>query len=275
MVRGPSRTQVFLTRPQGRNGTVPERLRALDMDVHELPALELRPLQPTPPLPQPGDYDVVVFVSRYAVQRYLALWAADATRAHWPVGTLAATVGASSADSLRESSLIPPQCVVHPPADDPAQDSESLLAMLDQCNVRMHRVLIVRGSQGREWLSGTLAARGTHVDILPVYERVIAPWSPQLVATLSDALTQPDRCVFLLTSSEGVRAVADRVAGLGLSAQWARARFVLIHARIGTTLQSVLASPSECDARPLEFCTPDDDSIVEAIHAAAKRAAKP
>jgi len=269
-----SSIQVFLTRPAGRNGTVSLRLKALGLHVHELPALELRALTPARAVPLPQAYDLVVFVSRYAAQRYLQLLAeAPSAPSRWPAATLAATVGASSARAL--FGFVPPECIVHPPADTAAQDSESLLAILLDCKVPLRRVLIVRGTQGRPWLANALTERGAQVDFLAVYERVPATWAPGAMQALSSALEQPAHCVFLLTSSEGVAAIAARLREHGLLAQWGKAAFVVIHERIGTTLQSVLASQPDDGVRRLELCMPDDDSIVQAVHAVARSTAKP
>ena len=101
-----SRFQVFLTRPEGRNGSVPDQLKAQGMGVIELPALTLRPTPNAAPLPLPDQYDVIVFVSRYAAHRYLSLLAQKYPRmATWPRHTVAATVGASSARALLSRSF--------------------------------------------------------------------------------------------------------------------------------------------------------------------------
>ena len=270
-----SSQHVFLTRPQGRNGTVPERLRALGIQVHELPALELLPVDTPGPLPAPSGFDLVVFVSRYAVQRYLELLAATPGGPDWPAHTVAATVGVSSAQAFLHAKGVRPASLVHPPADAPAHDSEALLALLLERGVSTKRVLIVRGTQGREWLSSALKARGSEVEILPVYERVGAQWPPETAVALAEALHRPEQCVFLMTSSEGVQAMAGRLAELGLLAQWSKAAFVIIHERIGATLQSVLASQPWGDVARPAHCLPDDDSIVQAILAVIRQAAKP
>lgn len=267
--------KVFLTRPTERNGLVPQRLEAAGMQVVELPALEVRPL-PCAAVPSPHQYDAIVFVSRYAAQRYLELWrGAERNTPLWPTGTLAATVGAGSARTLRLAGL-PPACIVHPPADEPAQDSETLLSILDAREVQLKRVLIVRGSQGREWLAETLSARGVQVDILPMYERVPAAWSAPVLAQLKQGLQfSAEQCIFLLTSSEGVTAIAKRLDDLGLLGAWSRSAFLVIHERIGATLQSVLASQRGNQLIRLALCTPDDDAIVAAIHAVAGPTAEP
>ncbi len=276
MQGGLTSRHVILTRPAGRNGRVPQLLRDLGHEVTELPALELYPVAAPNPVPQPSDYDLIVFVSRYAVQRYIDLLAADpshqtqAAALQWPAHTLAATVGAASAKALRQAGFIPEHCIVHPPATSTEQDSEALLALLEARGVPLDRVLVVRGTQGREWLGQTLAARGARVDFLPVYERRPAAWSAGQVAALRSALARPEQCVFLLTSSEGVHALAARMVELGLSAQWSCAAFIVIHERIAATLQSVLDSPSGPVGRRISSCAPDDDAIVQMIHAMAK-----
>lgn len=266
--------QVFLTRPAGRNGAVPGRLRAAAFDVHELPALELRPV-PVIAFPDPSEFDLIVFVSRYAVQRFFAEWRTRSREAAWPVTALAGAVGASTASALRAEG-VPVTRLVHPPADVPAQDSEALVQLLDARGHVPRRVLIARGTEGRAWLSETLAARGAVVRLLPLYERVPAPWSATAMAAVEHALqSHAAECVFLLTSSEGVRALAARLREKGLLQNWSRCAFVIIHERIGATLQSELAPLCTHEVTRLALCTPDDDAIVEAIHAVARPTAEP
>lgn len=298
---------VFLTRPAGRNGSVPGRLRAAGMQVTELPALELRPLKGCT-IPEPAGFELIIFVSRYAVQRFFHLWhgraegkAGDAG-ATWPPATLAGAVGASTGKALRAAGL-GLEHIVHPPADVQDQDSEALVRELEARGLQPRRVLIVRGTDGRPWLSEALAARGAHVEYLPLYERVPANWAPDLTAQLKrvlqanagedtstipppggvdahtglDATSQAHsrRCIFLLTSSDGVRAMAQRLRELGLIHLWSNCAFVVIHERIAATLQSEIAPHRIDDLERLALCTPDDNAIVEAIRAVAGPTAEP
>lgn len=112
-----SSVQVFLTRPTERNGSVPGRLRAAGMQVFELPALELRPL-PNVDVPDPALYDVVVFVSRYAAQRFLELWMRKGKApSTWPERTLAGTVGPSSAIALLRAGVPGGKLCIHRPTN--------------------------------------------------------------------------------------------------------------------------------------------------------------
>lgn len=274
MKGGMSSVHVFLTRPEGRNGSVPGRLRAASMRVTEIPALELRPLTGHA-VPDPGSFDLVVFVSRYAVQRFFQLWNGGADASGWPVQTFAAAVGASTANALRAAG-VPSACLVHPPASDSDQDSEALVRQLDARRLQPKQVLIVRGTDGRPWLGQTLAVQGAHVEFLPLYERVPANWNRDLTSYLQNALnTQARNCIFLLTSSDGVRAMARRLRELGVIHNWSDCAFVVIHERIAATLQSELAPHRIEELERLALCTPDDDAIVEAIHAVAGPTAEP
>jgi len=259
---------VFLTRPEGRNGSVLNRLAAQGMGGIELPALALRPTPPPLRLPPPDAYDLIVFVSRYAAKRYLGLLAeSHSGTTAWPRHTIAATVGPSSAQALLESGCVPPECILYP-SETTTQDSEALLATLQEKSVEPQRVLIVRGTRGRGWLADQLSSRGAKVEFLPVYERAPAHWPEASVSFLREALKDPAKCIFLLTSSEGVQAIANRLDHLALLEAWSQAGFVVIHQRIAATLQSVLTLHPGQKPR-IEFCMPDDDAIVETIRAVA------
>src|SRR3546814_5385398 len=75
---------------------------------------------------------------------------------------------------------------------------------------------------------------------LALYDRQAAVWDAQLSDKLAAALAAPAPCVFLLTSAEGVDAVHANMLRLGLQDAWARARFVVIHERVASRLQSLL-----------------------------------
>lgn len=271
-----SSIHVFLTRPAGRNGHITERLATLGLTIHELPALAIRPLPRPLVVPLPDDYDAVVFVSREAVHQYLSFLDSRGDGApQWPLETVAATVGASSAKALRQAGFIPASCILHPSEREPSQDSEALFRILRERDLPLRRVLIVRGTQGRPWLGEALARFGARVDFLPVYERAPAEWTVAMQQSLALGLGHPQKSVFLVTSGEGVHALARGLRDLGLLGPWAQASFVVIHERIAATLQSVLDTDSGQPSPHIEVCTPDDHAIVETIHAVAQRMIRP
>lgn len=261
--------RVVLTRPQGKNEALAERLAAADLPALLLPALRIQSLAPDPAgLATPADYDLIVFVSGHAARFYLQALARRSSDALWPAHTLAATVGVASGRSLEDSSCIPPEQIIHPQPDS-CQDSESLWRLLEPRLGSMKRVLIVRGASGREWLGSKLQEAGLEVHRLAMYERIPEQWSPIQAGQLEQALNRTSPCVFLLTSGESVDAVSNNVRRLGLEHAWQQARFVVIHERVARRLQSTLQASGKVEPPMVKICQPDDDSIFQMITLAA------
>lgn len=257
---------VVLTRPQGKNELLAERLTAAGWQALSLPALLIRPLVSDPEkLPLPGDYDLVIFVSSNAVRFYLDLLALRPGQASWPRSTLAATVGWASAQPLYESGLLDQAHILHPDANSLYQDSEALWALLQDRILSVRRVLIVRGESGREWLGAQCEQAGMQVQRLPLYGREPALWPAPQASDLKAALAMPESCVFLLTSGESVDAVHANIRRLGLEAAWAKSRFIVIHERIASRLQSVFNAAGNSTPPMVKVCSPSDDAIFQAI----------
>lgn len=263
---------VFLTRPQGRNEELAARVRGAGWQALALPALTIRTLlEQGEPVPAPGDYDLVVFVSRNAARLYLDLLASQFPGLSWPERTLAATVGRSSAQPLYDAAWIPQGQIVHPDAYTQNQDSEALWECLGPRRSTLARVLIVRGESGREWLGEQCERAGIAVDRLALYRREPAQWTPDQAAQVSTALAMPESCVFLLTSSESVDAIYANMRRQGLSAAWSKSRFVAIHERVASRLQSMLRASGNVEPPMVKVCSPSDDAIFLAIAQMASR----
>lgn len=263
---------VFLTRPQGRNEELAMRVREAGWRALALPALAIRPLlKQGEPVPAPGDYDLVVFVSRNAARLYLESLADQFPGQSWPRQTLAATVGRSSAQPLYDSAWISRGQIIHPDADTQSQDSEALWNCLGSRRSTLVRVLIVRGASGREWLGEQLERAGIVVDRLAVYRREPAQWTADQTDQVSEALAMPQSCVFLLTSGESVDAIDANMRRLGLGTAWSQSRFVAIHERVASRLQSVLRDSGNVEPPMVKVCSPNDDAIFLAIGQMASR----
>ncbi len=266
------KVSVFLTRPDGRNETLAVRALAAGWRPLALPALTIRPLlQQGDRVPEPGDYDLVVFVSRNAARLYLDLLADQSPGQAWPGRTLAATVGRSSAQPLYDSACIDHRHILHPDPDTQNQDSEALWHCLGPRLPALGKVLIVRGESGREWLGEQCERAGAAVDRLALYRREPASWSASQSAEVSKALALPESCVFLLTSSDSVDAIHANISRLGLRAAWGRSRFVAIHERVARRLQSVLCDSGNVEPPMVKVCSPNDDAIFLAIGQMASR----
>lgn len=139
-----------------------------------------------------SGFDLAVFVSANAVQHALARLGARGLL--WPGQLRAAAAGPATAAQLSARGI---ENVMHPPQ---RFDSEGLLAELDRQGATPQRVLIVRGSGGREWLLDALAARGVAVQAVASYARArgsadSAPLCRLAADHALDAIT--------VTSSEG------------------------------------------------------------------------
>src|SRR3546814_13354626 len=96
-----------------------------------MPALSIQPVQCVPTcLPQPEDYDLVVFVSGTAVLLYCQQLARIRPGQAWPTHTLVATVGRASAELLYKTRSIPASHILHSDADAASHDSEALWEVL-------------------------------------------------------------------------------------------------------------------------------------------------
>jgi uroporphyrinogen-III synthase len=149
---------VLVTRPVGQSGELVSAIEAAGGRSIVFPVIEIVPRSPQDiesdrrRLAHP---DIVIFVSRNAVEHGLA-WSDD--------GAVAA-VGPATAAAIEASARI----VDIRPAS--GFDSESLLTEPALLDVAGKTIRIIRGVGGRELLATTLRERGARVDYLEVYAR--------------------------------------------------------------------------------------------------------
>lgn len=260
---------VILTRPQDKNQALAARVQAAGLQALCLPALRISAiLRPGCAMPPPAGYDLVVFVSSRAVALYMAALAQGQEAGRWPEATLAATVGLASASAVIDAGVVPPSNVLYPAAGQP-QDSEHLWPLIEARLGRLRKALIVRGEQGREWLGTRLESAGVEVDRLAAYRREAVVWSQRQGDQLAQALSSGRPCVFLLTSGESVDAVFANICRLGFKQVWLQCRFLVIHERIASRLQSLIRASGQGTPSMVKLCQPDDDAIFQAILLAA------
>ncbi len=160
--------------------------RPAEQSVGIIKAIEKNGIRPVPfplfkliglPIDQPARqivlnldrYDRVIFVSGAAVQ-FGMQWVTD----YWPQLPLSSTwiaVGRATADKLKEYAI---QVVI-----PERENSEGLLALDELKHVGGNKVLILRGTEGREKLAETLRARGARVDYLATYRRSKVSRTPE------------------------------------------------------------------------------------------------
>lgn len=159
---------VIITRPAGQCEALAEMVEQAGGMAVILPSMSIQPTlaashwpEGLPPIDQ---YRLIVFVSKNAVH----------LGSHYLVNSNAelAAVGPSTARSLES---LGHKVSVTP---DDGFTSEALLEHPFLQNLKNQRVLIVRGTGGRELLAETMRARGAKVDYLEVYCRLQAQISP-------------------------------------------------------------------------------------------------
>ena len=257
---------MVLTRPAAQNQPVAQRLAAQGRTVVNVPALALTAVVVEREALDVSRYDVVIFVSGNAVRFFCAARAAAQCAVPWPSGVALAAVGPATVRAMRDHLALPVDAIIHGPCDDsPTFDSEALLTVLRAGGAAYRRVLIVRATTGREWLASQLRATGAQVDVVAVYARTPAPWTPPVRAQFDQWRAQGVQPVWLYTSQEGLSAVQDQAAQAGLAAWWRECPAVVTHPRVGEALRRVMAPAGRLAPPVVKVCLPDDEAIFEAI----------
>lgn len=234
---------VFVTRPQPQADEWVERLEALGQSAFALPLLAIESL----PADDPGlqaawrtlpALRLVMFVSPNAVASFLA---ARPPGEAWPAEVLAGATGPGTVAALRAAGV--PEAAIAAPRADAAQfDAETLWQhRLSQENWSGRRVLVVRATEGRDWLSQTLQAEGAQVEALAAYRRAVPRWSPAQCERLRAAATQPCAQAWLFSSSEAIAQLPGLLASHGLPGAFDALRGCLAlatHPRIAATARS-------------------------------------
>ncbi|MEO8740026.1 MAG: uroporphyrinogen-III synthase [Casimicrobiaceae bacterium] len=180
--------------------------RALDVAQHRL-----------------ASYDFAVFVSANAVEYGVG------DRQAWPGQLRVFAPGPGTAAALAAAGILD----VRVPAT--TMDSEGLLALPELAAVSGKRVLILRGSGGRQLLGSTLTARGASVDYVECYTRA-KPVAG--AAGLEEALRERRVDATTLTSSEGLDNLWE-VLGADARARFAATPAFVPHPRIAERARAI------------------------------------
>jgi uroporphyrinogen-III synthase len=192
---------VLLTRPTGQNERFAASIQELGGHAYVYPLFDIRPLTDAHGKPlrvvRPNRFDGIVFVSPNAVR-----YGRAALGRGWPRGVRYYAVGEGTAQALAEAGA---RQVVIPPA---GAGGEALAAHPDFADVRQRSFLLVRGRDGRKWLSETLRANGAKVEEIEVYERVEHP-DPE--GRLVNCLLEGALDVVVVSSESVLEAIVRRV----------------------------------------------------------------
>ena len=251
------RPTAILTRPAGRNTALVQALGQAGWPILECSALEIQavPILPARVAPRPEAFDLVVFVSRAAVAGYQHQLPQDFA---WPSHVAAACMGPVTAGAVLRT-FGADLTVLHPEGAV-SQDSEALWPLILAQQSLPRTVLILRGQDGREWLSEKLLALGVAVTVQQTYQREVASWPEPLCTSLREFAAEGKRAVWLLTSGHGIQAIVQKLGDLSLLSWFEQCAFVVTHER----LRPVLAKALGCELGQLchEVASPEDKAIV-------------
>ncbi len=193
---------VLVTRPEHQAEHLCKLIEAEGGAAVRYPALAIRPRADRAAVRAaigPADrFDVIIFVSANAVR-----YGADllGQQLDLPI----AAIGPATAAALNGAGFR----VALMPAE--GMDSESLLALPKFQHMSGQRVLIVRGSGGRELLAEALGARGATVQYAEVYTREPAKPGAELQAEIETLWRQGGLKAYVATSVEALEALVGIV----------------------------------------------------------------
>ncbi|HTW12050.1 MAG TPA: uroporphyrinogen-III C-methyltransferase [Solirubrobacteraceae bacterium] len=187
---------IAVTRARAQASTLAARLRALGAEVIEAPVIRTQALPVA--LPEMGAFDLICFTSANGVEELFARLREAGQDARALAGATVAAIGAATARRLQEhgivADIVPERAV-----------AEALVAAL--ADVAVTRVLIPRAREARDLLPDALRERGAEVEVLPVYETVVDPLTPEQVEAVAGA----DLIAF--TSASTVRNFLESAGG--------------------------------------------------------------
>ena len=233
--------RVLVTRPRDRAAALEARIREAGGEPIVWAAIEIGDPEDFGPFDRIAGrlqaFDLAIFVSPTAVERGLARMKDLAIA--WPSGLAVAAIGPGTRRALAERGF---ESVL---ASQDRADSEGLLALPALAGMGGSRVVVFRGTGGRELLATVLAERGATLEYAECYRRRRAeiPAVPPAWAALPlDAVT--------VSSGEGLSSVVEALGRL--RPQWMRESVLFVpHPRIGEhaarlgARQVVLAGPGD------------------------------
>ena len=158
---------IVVTRPREHAAELAERIRTAGGDPVLFPTIEILPASDPGALgsllARLDGFGLAIFVSPTAAMKGHE---SATVRRSWPASLRVAAVGEGTARALGRLGF---KDVVRPSAAE--ADSEALAALPELQDVRGRRIVIFRGEGGREWLRGTLEARGAQVEYAECYRR--------------------------------------------------------------------------------------------------------
>ena len=199
-----------------------------------LPAMEIKPLKDKQALAEHvgelENFDVIIFTSANAV-RFGASFL-DQKR-----DLKLAAIGPATARALNQAGY---RVAIQPLE---SVDSEGLLAHPRMEHLSGHRILMIKGTGGRQLLQQELERRGATVVSADVYQRLPATPSPGVLAAVSERFANGEVQVITATSVEAARNLLE-IAGTQLRREFERVHWLIPGGRVEAGLRELgLAAP--------------------------------
>lgn len=241
---------VLVTRPEQQAMPLCRLLEIQGASTFRLAAVEIKPLERGRTLAARlgalEDFDLIVFVSANAVRFGAALL--DQKRE-----LALAAVGPATAHALNQAGY---RVAVQPTV---GFDSEGLLRHPKLQHVAGHRILLIKGSRGRELLEQELQRRGAEVVNAEVYERVRSRPSESDLAALQEHFAAGEIHVISATSVEIANNLLD-MATPALRSEFARVHWLVPSARVADALRG-----HELQAPLLTAASAENQDLVTAL----------
>jgi uroporphyrinogen-III synthase len=220
---------VLVTRPEFQAMPLCRLLESYGATTLRLPAVEIKPLKDrrvtAEQLGVLENFDVILFTSANAV-RFGASFL-DQKRDL----TLAA-LGPATSRALNQAGY---RVAIQP---GESFDSEGLLSHPRLERVAGHRILIIKGTHGRDLLQQELTGRGATVVCAEVYERVPATFSAAALEAVQERFAAGEMQVITATSLE-IGAALLKLASPGLRSEFERAHWLVPGERVASGLREL------------------------------------
>ncbi|WP_161495234.1 uroporphyrinogen-III synthase [Advenella sp. S44] len=263
------RATVILTRPQGKNQALQLCLQQAGLDVIILPALILQPEPVADPVPDPAAFDLIFFVSGFAVDCFFDLL--RERDMSWPKYRYAGCVGPGTRQALERRGVAPEQILS--PAGHLPYDSSGFLASLQTSGMLtvFKSVLLVCGTTGNPWLAQQLRDLSVTVTRFALYARHATQWDERQRQQMRSLLADPSQKKYVvLTSPQGIDAFVGNLATAKIHPDSiaASTTFIVTHVGQLAHLKHIWQhklSLSNADALRVQQALPRDDAIFHAV----------
>jgi uroporphyrinogen-III synthase len=220
---------VLVTRPELQAMPLCRLLEAQGASTLRLPALQIRALKDRRALAEQlealHNFDAIIFTSANAVRFGVSFLEQKRDL------TLAA-IGPATARALNQAGYR----VAINPSD--AFDTESLLSHPKLAHVSGHRVLVIKGSGGRQLLQQELTRRGATVASVNVYERRATRPTEAALAQVLERFAAGEMHAVTATSLEAGQALLN-FAPAALRGEFERAHWLVPSERVASGLREL------------------------------------